>query len=101
MYGALKAKGEYIAFADADDAYLNMNIFKLLYEAIHFHASGSKYDGKLKWEDLYLFFVYNPNTFNQVFYQPEIRDNYMQGQKSMTGSGLVFDKIYSKKLIKF
>ncbi|MCQ2820296.1 MAG: glycosyltransferase [archaeon] len=109
IYGALKAKGEYIAFVDADDAYVHMNVFKNLYEqakkldfpeTIHFHSCGGNYDGDLKFDNLYLFFIYNPTAFGKIFYQPEIRDNYMQKRKHITGSGLVFDKIYSKALIK-
>ena len=46
-----------------------------------------------------IFNTYNPNNFNQIIRQPEIGDNYMQKKKHVTGSGFVFDKIYSKELI--
>ena len=50
-------------------------------------------------ETYVIFNTYNPNIFNKVIRQPEIGDNYMQKKKNVTGSGLVFDKIYSKELM--
>ena len=44
-----------------------------------------------------LFFTFNPNNFDKVIKQPEIGDNYMQKKKNITGSGLVFDKIYNRE----
>ena len=46
-----------------------------------------------------LFSIFNPNNFNKVIRKPEIEDNYMQKKNNVTGSGLVFDKIYRKELI--
>ena len=46
-----------------------------------------------------IFFTFNPNTFNKVIRAPYIGDNYFQNKKDVTGSGFVFDKIYSRSLI--
>ena len=43
--------------------------------------------------------TFNPNNFNKILRQPEIGDNYLQKRNNITGSGFVFDKIYSRELI--
>ena len=54
-------------------------------------------NGKI--ESLVIFNTYNPNNFEKIIRKPHIGDNYMQKKKDVTGSGLVFDKIYKKDLI--
>ena len=50
-------------------------------------------------DNFYLFNSFNIRNFYQVIKQPEIRDNYLQKKKHVTGSAFVFDKIYSRALI--
>jgi glycosyltransferase involved in cell wall biosynthesis len=108
--GALKSNGEYVTFVDADDLICNMNIFQMAYDLatkeynekidiIHYQTCGSKVNINGVIDPFVLFNTFNPNNFNQVIRQPEIGDNYMQKKKNVTGSGLVFDKIYSKELM--
>ena len=108
--GALKANGEYVTFLDADDCLCNINIldkaynlatkeFKEKIELVHYQTCGSEIKENGDLDKLVIFNTYNPNNFNQIIRQPEIGDNYMQKKKHVTGSGLVFDKIYSKELM--
>ena len=110
IFGALHSKGEYVTFIDADDAICNFEIFQKAYnnatkdyneklDIVHYQTCGCKYLDNGEMDDFYLFFTFNLHNFNQVIRQPEIRDNYMQKKKHVTGSGFVFDKIYSKELI--
>ena len=108
--GALKSNGEYVTFLDADDALCNINILEHAYKVatqnfneridlVHYQTCGSEINENGELGKLVIFNTYNPNNFNQIIRQPEIGDNYMQKKKHVTGSGLVFDKIYSKNLI--
>ena len=110
IFGALHSQGEYVTFIDADDAMCNFEIFQRAYDnatkdykekldIVHYQTCGCKYKDDGEMDDFYLFFTFNLHNFNQVIKQPEIRDNYMQKRKHVTGSGFVFDKIYSKELI--
>ena len=110
IFGALQSKGEYVTFIDADDAMCNFEIFEKAYnnatkdfgeklDIVHYQTCGCKYLDNGEMDNFYLFFTFNLHNFNQVIKQPEIRDNYMQKKKHVTGSGFVFDKIYSKELI--
>ena len=110
IFGALHSKGEYVTFIDADDAICNFEIFQRAYnmatkdykekiDIIHYQTCGCKYLDNGEMDDFYLFFTFNLHNFNILIKQPEIRDNYMQKKKHVTGSGFVFDKIYSKELI--
>ena len=47
-----------------------------------------------------IFTTFNPHNFYKVIKQPEISDNYFQKSNNITGSGFVFDKIYSRELMK-
>ena len=108
--GALKANGEYVTFLDADDCLCNINIldkaynlatkeFKEKIELVHYQSCGSEIKENGDLGKFVIFNTYNPNNFNQIIRQPEIGDNYMQKKKHVTGSGFVFDKIYSKELM--
>ena len=110
IYGAMESNGEYVTFVDADDCLCNINIFKIAYETatknhkekidiVHYQTCGATKKDSGELDKFVIFFTFNPNNFNQVIKQPEIGDNYMQKKKNITGSGFVFDKIYSKELI--
>ena len=110
IYGAIKSKGEYVTFIDADDALCNINILEKSYniatkqynekiDIVHYQTCGCLVDDDGKMDKFAIFFTFNPNTFNQVIRAPYIGDNYFQNKKDVTGSGFVFDKIYSRALI--
>ena len=111
IFGALHSKGEYVTFIDADDAMCNFEIFQKAYDnatkdygekldIVHYQTCGCKYLDNGEMDRFYLFFTFNLYNFNKVIKQPEIRENYMQKKKHVTGSGFVFDKIYSRPLMK-
>ena len=110
IYGGMQSRGEYVTFLDADDSLANINILNEAYEIatkkfdekidiVHYQSCGSMQTDNGKIEKLVIFNTYNPNNFNQIIRSPHIGDNYMQKKKDVTGSGLVFDKIYKKELI--
>jgi glycosyltransferase involved in cell wall biosynthesis len=110
IYGAIQSKGEYVTFIDADDALCNYEILANAYfyaailykeniDIVHYQTCGATKKDSGELDQFVIFFTFNPNNFNQVIKQPEIGDNYMQKKKNITGSGFVFDKIYSKELI--
>ena len=111
IFGALHSKGEYVTFIDADDAICNFEIFQRAYDnatkdygekldIVHYQTCGCKYLENGEMDNFYLFFSFNLFGFNQVLKQPEIRDNYRQKKNHISGSGFVFDKIYSRELMK-
>ena len=110
IYGGMLARGEYVTFLDADDSLANIDILNVAYETatkkfnekidiVHYQSCGSVQTENGKIESLVIFNTYNPNNFDQIIRSPHIGDNYMQKKKDVTGSGLVFDKIYKKDLI--
>ena len=110
IFGAIKSKGEYVTFVDADDGLCNKNILTKAYnvatkehnekiDIVHYQTCGCLVDDKGNFDKFALFYTFNPLTFNQVIRAPYIGDNYFQGKKDVTGSGFVFDKIYSRSLI--
>ena len=110
IYGGMQSRGEYVTFLDADDSLANINILNEAYEIatkkfdekidiVHYQSCGAMQTDNGKIESLVIFNTYNPNNFNQIIRSPHIGDNYMQKKKDVTGSGLVFDKIYKKELI--
>ena len=111
IFGALKSKGEYVTFLDADDGLCNINILEKSYniateekgekiDIIHYQTCGAVLDEKGEMGNFLLITIFNPHNFGKVIKQPEISDNYMQKSNNITGSGFVFDKIYSRELIK-
>ena len=111
IYGALMSKGEYVTFLDADDGFCNINILQKSYDIatkekgekidmIHYQTCGAVIDEKGEMGNFLLITIFNPHNFDKVIKQPEISDNYMQKSNNITGSGFVFDKIYSRELMK-
>ena len=111
IFGALKSKGEYVTFIDADDGLCNMKILETSYaiatqnkneriDIVHYQTCGAVVDKNGEMGNFLLLTIFNPKKFNQIIRQPYISDNYMQRANDVTGSGFVFDKIFSKELIK-
>ena len=111
IYGALMSKGEYVTFLDADDGLCNIDILQKSYDIatkekgekidmIHYQTCGAVIDEKGEMGNFLLITIFNPHNFDKVIKQPEISDNYMQKSNNITGSGFVFDKIYSRELMK-
>ena len=111
IFGALKSKGEYVTFIDADDGLCNMKLLEYVYniatkekgekiDIVHYQTCGAVVDKNGEMGNFLLLTIFNPKNFNQVIRQPYISDNYMQKKNDVTGSGFVFDKIFSKELIK-
>jgi len=111
IFGSLKSKGEYITYIDADDALCNYDILNIAYnkatiekgekiDIVHYQTCGCVVNPDGSLGDFLLLTIFNPNSFEKVIKQPEISLNYFQNGNNITGSGLVFDKIYSRELIK-
>ena len=77
IYGAIRSKGEYVTFIDADDALCNINILEKAYKVatkehnekidiVHYQTCGCLVDENGKMDKFAIFFTFNPNTFNQV-----------------------------------
>ena len=110
IYGAIQSKGEYVTFIDADDGLCNIEILEHAYyyatkkynekiEIIHYQTCGCSVNEKGEMDPFAIFCTFNPFNFEQIIRAPEIGDNFMQKKKNITGSGFVFDKIYSRDLI--
>ena len=111
IFGALKSKGEYITFLDADDGLCNYQILEKAYriateefdekiDMIHYQTCGCVVDENGEFGNFLLFKTFNPKNFGKLIHQPEISLNYFQGSNNVSGSGFVFDKIFSKELMK-
>ena len=111
VFGALKSKGEYITYLDADDGLCNYQILEKAYhiateefdekiDMIHYQTCGCVVDDNGDLGNFVLFNTFNPKNFGKLLHQPEISLNYFQGSNNITGSGFVFDKIFSKELMK-
>ena len=90
MYGALQSKGEYVAFIDVDDIYINPNILELSYneciknklEVLEFDYFGGRPDpDKTDSIIIHLFTIKDKNLSNKVFYQPEIKKSFFYENK--------------------
>ena len=111
VFGALKSKGEYITFLDADDGLCNYKILEKAYkiatedyeekvDMVHYQTCGAVVDEQGNIGNFILFQTFVPFNFGKLIRQPEISENYFQKANNITGSGFVFDKIFSKELMK-
>ena len=109
IYGGLQARGEYIAFIDADDMYANMNILEMSYneckndnlDVLEFDYFGGRYDlNKKEFLDVFLFSNQDKTIYNKVFYQPEIKKKFFYSYNTQDIiAGIVYNKLYSHKEI--
>lgn len=111
IYGALESKGEYVTFINANDGFSNPEILEKAYdiatkkykekiEVVHYQTCGCQIDKDEIMGNFVIFSTFIPENFEKIIRQPELGDNYFQKGKNITGSGLVFDKLYKKQLIK-
>ena len=110
IYGALQARGEYITYIDVDDMYINPEILELAYiqcyknnlDVLEYDYFGGRYDlEKKEYIDIYLFSVKDKSLTNKLFVQPDIKDGFFYNKhKEDLISGIVYDKLYSRKQIK-
>jgi glycosyltransferase involved in cell wall biosynthesis len=111
IFGALKSKGEYITFLDADDGLCNYKILEKAYniateefgekiDMVHYQTCGAVVDENGQMGNFILFNTFYPRNFGKLIRQPDISENYFQKGNNITGSGFVFDKIFSKELMR-
>ena len=109
IYGALQSKGEYVAFIDVDDIYINPNILEISYneciknnlEVLEFDYFGGRPDPENKESIIiHLFTLKDKNLSNKVFYQPEIKKSFFyENKREDIISGIVYGKFYSHNAI--
>ena len=111
IYGAQESKGEYVTFINANDGFSSPEILEKAYdiatnkykekiEVVHYQTCGSQIDNDGKMGNFVIFDTFIQENFDKIIRQSELGDNYFQKGKNITGSGLVFDKLYKKQLIK-
>ena len=106
MFGALESKGEYVTFLDCDDLYVDPNVLKIAYETaeekdldlIQYEYVGSTYDGGNIYN--YLMGYVSKEEYNRIKTKPAVKKILFGQRESQGGSGIVYDKLYSRNLIK-
>ena len=109
IYGGLQARGNYVSFIDADDLFANPQILEMSYQKclehnldiLEFDYFGGRFNiNTLEFRDVFLFTNENKKLYDKVYYQPEIKKKffYQQGTEDIL-AGIVYNKIYSHKLI--
>ena len=106
MFGALESKGEYVTFLDCDDLYIEPNILKLAYDTaeendldiIQYEYIGSTFEDGDNYEHLSAFV--SKEVYGKIKRKPEVKKILFGQTESQGGSGIVYDKLYSRNLIK-
>ena len=106
MFGALESKGEYVTFLDCDDLYIEPNILKLAYDTseekdldiIQYEYIGSTFEDGGRYE--YLSAYVSKEVYGKIKRKPEVKKILFGQTESQGGSGIVYDKLYSRNLIK-
>lgn len=106
LYGALESKGEYVTFLDCDDLYINKDLMAKAYETaeekdldiIQYEYFGSTFDGKDKYD--YIVGYLSKQKYGEIVRKPEVKKILFGQKESQGGSGIVYDKLYSRNLIR-
>ena len=110
IYGALQSKGEYVAYLDADDIYYDKTLLEKGYKVcikndldiLEFDYYGGRYNpDTLDFKDVFAFTNQDKNIYNQVVYQPKIKQSffYAMGTQDII-AGIVYNKFHSHNEIK-
>ena len=107
IFGALKSKGEYVAFLNHNGLLSNNEILERAYirategrkhpiDIIQYRKCESKsYDD----DDIKLLPTYNTNNINKVIKQPDIKNLYLEKKAKDGKNEFIYDKIYSRRVI--
>ena len=105
MFGALQTKGKYVTFIDSDDLYINSNVLENAYntalsknlDLIQYEYVGSTFDGDETYD--YLLAYLSKAKYNEIVRKPNVKYLLFGQKDSPGGSGIVYDKLYSRKVI--
>ena len=106
MFGALESKGEYVTFLDCDDLYIEPKILKTAYETaeekdldiIQYEYVGGTFENGDTYNFLSAFV--SKEEYYKIKRKPEVKKILFGQRESQGGSGIVYDKLYSRNLIK-
>ena len=106
MFGALESKGDYVTFLDCDDLYIEPKILKIAYETaeekdldiIQYEYIGSTFEEGDRYDHLSGFV--SKEQYYKIKRKPEVKKILFGQRESQGGSGIVYDKLYSRNLIK-
>ena len=106
MFGALESTGEYVTFLDCDDLYVDPNTLKIAYDTaeekdldlIQYEYVGSTYDGGNTYN--YLMGYVSKEEYDKIKRKPYVKKILFGQREDQGGSGIVYDKLYSRNLIK-